>query len=163
MMAVSEIMAWMIAWPGNTRHDIEHLVKVWAYARTLGQLEGLDDHALYVLEVAAIVHDIACPALRERTGSCPGKLQEAEGPALAAVFLKDAGMAKADVDRVCYLVAHHHTFTGVDGADWQILLEADYLVNAGESGYSEDNIRHFADSLCKTHAGRELFHSIYHV
>jgi len=64
---------------------------------------------------------------------------------------------------VCFLVAHHHTFTGVDGLDWQILLEADYLVNANESGYSEDNIRHFADSLCKTRSGRELFTSIYHV
>ena len=82
---------------------------------------------------------------------------------MAAAFLRDTGMAPADVDRVCFLVAHHHTFTGVDGLDWQILLEADYLVNAGESGYSEDNIRHFAEKLCRTRSGRELFQSIYHV
>ena len=163
MMTVSEILARMIARPDNTRHDIEHLVKVWAYARLIGQREGLDDRALYVLEVAAVVHDIACPSLRKRVGSCPGKLQEAEGPALAAAFLRDTGMAPADIDRVCFLVARHHTFSGVDGADWQILLEADYLVNANESGYSDDNIRRFADNLCKTRAGRELFHSIYHV
>ena len=163
MMTVSEIMARMIAYPGNTRHDIEHLLKVWGYARLIGQLEGLDDHALYVLEIAAIVHDIACPTLRQRTGSCPGKLQEAEGAPLAAAFLKDTGMAQADIDRVCFLVAHHHTFTGVDCADWQILLEADYLVNASESGYSEDNIRNFAEKLCRTRSGRALFQSIYHV
>ena len=162
-MTVSEILARMIAYPGNTRHDIEHLLKVWGYARLIGQREGLDDHALYVLEVAAIVHDIVCPALRERTGSCPGKLQETEGAPMAAAFLKDTGMAQADIDRVRFLVAHHHTFAGVDGLDWQILLEADYLVNANESGCSENNIRHFAQKLCKTRAGRELFRSIYHV
>jgi hypothetical protein len=45
------------------------------------------------------------------------------------------------VDRVAFLVGHHHTFTGVDGIDWQILLEADYLVNASESGTAVECIR----------------------
>ena len=163
MIPISEIMARMIAWPGNTRHDIEHLVKVWAYARTIGQREGLDEAALYALEAAAIVHDIACPALRERTGSCNGKLQEQEGAPMAAAFLEELGLEPQIVERVRFLVAHHHTFTGVDGLDWQILLEADYLVNANESGYSDEAIRNFAHNICKTAAGRELFAAIYHV
>ena len=29
MMTVSEILMRMIAYPGNTRRDIEHLLKVW--------------------------------------------------------------------------------------------------------------------------------------
>lgn len=163
MIPVSEIVTRMIAYPGNTRHDIEHLVKVWAYVRTIGQQEGLDDDALYALEVAAIVHDIACPALRARTGSCNGKLQESEGAPMAAAFLKALGVDGETVDRVSFLVGHHHTFTGVDGPDWQILLEADYLVNANESGYSDENIRGFAERICRTDAGRALFKSIYHV
>ena len=86
-MNVSEILARMIGWPGNTRHDVEHLLKVWGYARTIGQLESQDDQSQRVLEIAAIVHDIACPMLRETTGSCPGKRQEEAGPALAAADL----------------------------------------------------------------------------
>ena len=82
---------------------------------------------------------------------------------MAAAFLKDVGLPPADIDRVCFLVGHHHTFAGVDGIDWQILLEADYLVNASESGYSKENIRHFAESLCRTASGRSLFRAIYHV
>ena len=163
MIPISEIMARMIAWPGNTVRDIEHLAKVWAYARTIGQREGLEGRALYILEAAAIVHDIACPALRERTGSCNGKLQEAEGAPMASAFLAELGMDPEDIERVCFLVAHHHTFTGVDGPDWQILLEADYLLNASESGYSEENIRGFAERICKTAAGRAMFADIYHV
>ena len=160
---VAWILDRMIAYPGNTVHDIEHLMKVWGYARLIGQREGLDDHALYVLEIAAIVHDIACPALRSRTGQCNGKLQEREGAPLAAEFLKGMELPQADIDRVCFLVGHHHTFTGVDGLDWQILLEADYLVNASESRYTQENIKNFADSLCRTPSGRGLFTSIYHV
>ena len=41
----------------------------------------------------------------------------------------------SDVERISWLVAHHHTYTNIDGPDHQILLEADFLVNAGESSY----------------------------
>ena len=82
---------------------------------------------------------------------------------MAAAFLEPFGLPRKDLERVCFLVGHHHTFAGVDGPDWLILLEADYLVNAGESGYTDDAIRNFANSLCKTPSGRALFTSIYHV
>lgn len=162
-MTISEIMRRMIALPDNTVHDVEHLLKVWGYARTIGELEGLDARALRVLEIAAIVHDIACPSLRERFGSANGKRQEEEGPAMAAAFLGDLGLPRDEIDRVCFLVGHHHTFDHIDGPDWQILLEADYLVNAAESAYSEANIRSFARTICRTRAGRALFSAIYHV
>ena len=163
MTSIAEILDRMITYPGNTVHDIEHLLKVWGYARTIGALEGLDEHALRVLEIAAIVHDIACPALRKRTGNCNGKLQEREGAPMAAEFLSAFDLPRADVDRVAFLVGHHHTFTGVDGIDWQILLEADYLVNASESGTAVEGIRHFAESICRTPSGRALFAAVYHV
>ena len=43
---------------GNT-HDIDHFLRVWSYARIIGALEGLDTGTQYILEAAAIVHDIA--------------------------------------------------------------------------------------------------------
>ncbi len=36
------------------------------------------------------------------------------------------------IARVCYLVGHHHTYTDIDGLDYQILVEADYIVNMYE-------------------------------
>ena len=30
------------------------------------------------------------------------------------------------IDRVCYLIAHHHTYTDINGLDYQILVEADF-------------------------------------
>ena len=58
-------------------------------------------------------------------------------------------------------MGHHHTYTGVDGADYQILLEADYLVNAQESGYTPEAIRSVRETVFKTAAGTALLDSLY--
>ena len=64
-MTVSQILEKMIAFSEGNTHDIDHLTRVWAYAKTIGELEGLDPETQFVLEVAAITHDIACPLCRE--------------------------------------------------------------------------------------------------
>ena len=44
---------------------------------------------------------------------------------------------------------------------YQILIEADYLVNADESQYSEENIRDMLARVFRTETGRELLEGIY--
>ena len=63
-------------------------------------------------------------------------------------------------ERVVYLVGHHHTYSEVDGIDYQILLEADYLVNADEANYSQEKIRGAMERLFKTATGTALLKSI---
>lgn len=104
--------------------------------------------------------DIACPLCREKYGNTNGKYQELEGPALTEEFLQDTGLPKEMIRRVCFLVGHHHTVDQVDGIDYQILLEADYLVNAEESGYSAANIRNTKEKLFRTQTGTALLESI---
>ena len=122
----------MIEFYHGNRHDIAHFLKVWAMAKTIGELEGLDGHTQEVLELAAVVHDIACPLCREKYGDTNGKHQELESPPLVEAFFADLPVSRADVDRISWLAAHHHTDTNVDGPDHRILLEADFLVNADE-------------------------------
>ena len=160
-MILSRLLSRMIAYSNGNFHDINHFLKVWAYARAIGVQEQLPPEIQTTLEAAAIVHDIACPLCREKYGSTHGPYQEAEGALLAAEFLKDSGLSPAVIDRVVYLVGHHHTYIGVDGADYQILLEADYLVNAEESGYAPEAIRHVRETLFKTAAGTALLDSLY--
>jgi len=160
---IPRLMERMIAFSEGNIHDIDHFVRVWNYARTIGALEGLDADTQYVLEVAAIVHDIACPLCREKYGNTNGKRQEEEGAPMAAAFLEDSGMTAAQVERVSYLVGHHHTFAGIDGVDYQILIEADYIANATENGYSLNNVRNFAERMFKTAAGKRLLKSIFGV
>ncbi len=141
--------------------DINHFLKVYAYARTLGQLERLDEKTQEILEIAAIVHDIACPICREKYGNTDGKHQEAESEALLRVFLQEFELEPDVLERVIYLVCHHHTYEGIDGADWQLLLEADYLVNADEMNLSKEAITTFRDKVFKSQSSIMLLNSIY--
>ena len=109
-------------------HDIEHFVKVWAYAKTIGELESLDSKTQFILEAAAITHDIACPLCRAKYGNAGGKLQEKESPSLIRDFFADTDLDETQVQRLVWLVSHHHTYENIDGPDWQILIEADYIV-----------------------------------
>ena len=158
---VSQVMEKMIAFSDGNIHDIDHLIRVWTYAKTIGDLEGLDADTQYVLEVAAITHDIACPLCRRKYGNTNGKHQEEEGARMVRAFLSDCGMSTGQVDRVAYLVGHHHTFRGIDGIDYQILIEADYIANASENGYSRENVMNFMNKIMKTESGKNLVKAVF--
>lgn len=160
-MTIAQIMEKMIAFSEGNIHDIDHLIRVWTYARTIGELEGLDRETQYILEVAAITHDIACPLCREKYGNTNGKYQEAEGVPMVEAFLNGTGMSAAQIERIKYLVGHHHTFFNIEGADYQILVEADYIANASENGYDEKNIENFLNKIVKTSAGKKLIESVF--
>lgn len=160
-MTVSELIKKMIAYSQGNLHDIAHFLKVYAYAKTIGECERLDEDTQLTLEVAAVLHDIACPLCREKYGSTDGQYQEREGAVLAADFLKDTGFSEALIARVSYLVGHHHTLTQIEGMDYQILIEADYLVNADESHYDKENIRNMDEKIFRTEAGKELLREMY--
>ena len=96
-MNTAPILEKMIAFSRGNLHDIDHLIRVWTYARTIGELEQLDGETQFLLEVAAITHDIACPLCREKDGNTNGKIQETEGMPLVKDFLRDTGMS-ADIE-----------------------------------------------------------------
>ena len=160
-MSVSKIAKKMIEYSNGNPHDINHFMKVYAYAKTIGECESLDSKTQAVLEVAAIIHDIACPLCREKYGNTNGNYQEAEGEVLAEEFLKDSGYTDDFIERVIFLVGHHHTLKNIEGLDYQILIEADYIVNAHEGNCSEANIRNMMENIFKTDTGISLLKSIY--
>ena len=160
-MTISQIMEKMIAFSDGNIHDIDHFIRVWTYARTIGELENLDRETQFVLEVAAITHDIACPLCRVKYGNTNGKYQEEEGVPMVKEFLSDTGIAEEVIDRVAFLVGHHHTFSGIDGIDYQILIEADYIANATENGYGQESVVNFMQKIMKTEGGKQILKAIY--
>lgn len=135
---------------------IQHLMKVHRFAQMIGCMEQLDEHTQFVTECAALVHDIGIRPAEEKYGTSNGKLQEQEGPAYARRMLENLGLDEADIERICYLVGHHHTYTNIDGIDYQILVEADFLVNFYEDHLSQDVIQSTYDRIFQTKAGKEL-------
>ena len=160
-MLVASATQKMIAFYKGSIHDIDHFLKVWAMAKTIGELESFDRHTQEILELAAVVHDIACPLCREKYGNTSGKNQERESVPLVEAFFNGMAVNCSDVQRISWLAAHHHTYTNVDGIDHQILLEADFLVNAGENGYTPSVIKNFRERVFRTATGTHLLDSMY--
>ena len=162
-MLVTEIMKKMIEFSKSNLHDINHFMKVYTWAKTIAEGEGVDTETLERIEITAIIHDIACPLCRTKYGSAPGDKQELESPALVRDFLEEFDMPYGTKERINFIVSHHHTYKNVDGIDWQIILEADYLVNADESSQPKDAIESFKENVFKTKTGLELLKMTYGV
>ena len=151
----------MIAFDHGDARRIQHFIKVYAFASYIGRREGLDTQTQRILELAAIVHDIGIHAAEEKYHSTAGKYQEQEGPALAMKLLTDCGVPEDLTKRVAFLVGHHHTYTDVDGLDWRILLEADFLVNAYEDQLSEAALRSAREKIFETDTGKHILATMF--
>lgn len=147
----------MIAYYSGDPKRIQHFTKVHSYAKLIGEREQLSPEELYILEAAAYTHDIGIKPAEEKYGSSEGKLQEQEGPAVARGMLMRLGFAENVIERVCYLIGHHHTYTGIEGRDYQILVEADFLVNLYEDGRTDGDGRFVPDKAAVETAYQRIF------
>lgn len=158
---MEQLMAAMIEYDKGDAMRIHHFLKVYEFARTIGRLEGLDERTQYILESAAIVHDIGIHISEEKYGSSAGHYQEIEGPAEARKLLQPLGYDEEAIQRIEYLVGHHHTYTNMDGQDYQILVEADFLVNLYEDNVTKDAMRSAYERIFRTETGKRFCRLLY--
>ena len=137
---------------GDTRR-IEHSLKVFAYAHLLGVAESLDDQTLEILELTALLHDIGIHIAERQYGKSSSHYQEIEGPPVAREILKFLNYDPEIIERVCFIISRHHTFTAIEGLDFQLLVEADFLVNSTEDHLSDHQIISFAKNIFKSETG----------
>lgn len=158
---MNSILKEMILFDAGDAKRIQHLIKVHSFAALIGREEKLSDDVQEILEVAAILHDIGIHSAERKYHSAAGVYQEKEGPSLAADLLNGLGCKKPLIDRVCYLIGHHHTYHEIDGLDYQILIESDFLVNAFEDNVSKKGIRSFRQKIFRTKTGIQLLNQIF--
>lgn len=151
----------MIAYYDGDSKRIQHFTKVHSYARLIGIGEELDDASLFILEAAAYTHDIGIRVAEEKYGRCDGKLQEQEGPIIAQKMLSQLGFENYIVERICFLIGHHHTYDNIDGLDYQILVEADFLVNLYEDDAGNRAIDKAYKRIFKTETGKKIFRLMF--
>ena len=151
----------MIAYYDGDPKRIQHFTKVHSYARLIGIGEELDDASLFILEAAAYTRDIGIRVAEEKYGRCDGKLQEQEGPIIAQKMLSQLGFENYIVERICFLIGHHHTYDNIDGLDYQILVEADFLVNLYEDDAGNRAIDKAYKRIFKTETGKKIFRLMF--
>jgi hypothetical protein len=85
-----------------------------------------------------------------------GRFQEQEGPAIALDIMKKHDYEQAIIDRVCFIIAHHHTPEKIDGKDFQILWEADLIENMQAMEVIKDAglLKQFISDNFKTESGK---------
>lgn len=158
---LNQLFLAMIHFDRGDAKRIQHFTKVHSYAYLIGKSEQLDDDTLFILEAAAYVHDIGIHIAEEKYGYQNGKLQEKEGPAAAETLLQDLHFSKAEIQRVKYLVGNHHTYTNIDGLDYQILVEADFIVNLYEDDMKKENILKVKRNIFKTRTGIQILNDMF--
>ena len=162
MTTIQKLALAKISYDNGDPKRIQHTTKVHAYASLIGIGEGLDEETQFILESAALVHDIGIRASEKKYGYQNGKLQEQEGPAVARdLLIKIGGYTEEQIERICWLVAHHHTYHASEDVDYQILIEADFLVNLYEDNESEEAIRAVRRNIFRTENGLKLLDAMF--
>lgn len=160
---INKLHCEMIKLYSGDAERIQHFCKVHSYAKLIAEMEHVDADTLFVLEAAALTHDIGIHYCEEKYGNCNGKLQEKEGPAIAKRLLAKFQFEEGVSERVQYLIAHHHTYDEIDGIDYQILVEADFLVNLHEEGVSAQAIEHAYKEIFRTDSGKSICRAMFHI
>lgn len=156
MNKISNLTLEMINFDAGEPKLIQHFIKVYEFAKLIGHMENISSDNMEILEVAALVHDIGIKPCMEKYNKSHHKLQEQEGPIYAEELLNRLEFKQEVIERVSYLVAHHHTYSNVDGIDYQILIEADFLVNLYEHESNKETIQNTFNKIFRTESGRRL-------
>ncbi len=151
----------MIEYFGADPKRISHFLKVNEFAMIIAKSENLSEKQQFIVDVASVIHDIGIVNAEKKYGYNTGKLQEQEGESETKKMLQSLNFDSDIIDRVCFLVAHHHTFDSVDGIDYRILLEADMLVNLYEDECSQSATLASLKKVFKTKTGTQLCKSMF--
>ena len=146
----------MIRINGTDTRRIAHALKVYGIAQCIAAAEGVPERTQRTVEAAAVLHDIAIRLCEQKYGSCAGPLQEREGPLVARPLLVRYTQDADFIERVCWLIAHHHTLKNIGGIDHRVLIEADFIVNAQEGNFSLAAFENAYDKVFRTAAGKEI-------
>ena len=156
-----ELIMAMCCYEAGCPERVQHFLKVYAFCQVIGRQEGIPAPVQQILETAAIVHDIGIRPSLKKYGSSAGAYQQIEGPAEAEKMLEELHYPAQMIERVSYLVGHHHTYQDIQGLDYQILVEADFLVNLFENASTRKVIRSVDTKIFRTAAGRRILHAMF--
>lgn len=161
MDVIPEVIKRMIDYFADDIRRINHALKVYSFAKTIGTLEGLSYEQQFILELSAILHDIGIKEAERKYASTLGRYQEIEGPLVARDLLKTLAIPEIILNRVYYLIGHHHSYGSIDELDFLILVEADFLVNIDEDEMNQKQIINIYEKYFKTSTGQSIMKTCY--
>lgn len=161
MSSMSQLTMAMITLYSGDAKRIQHFMKVYAYAKMIAEEEHVGAKHMETIEAAALVHDIGIHTAEKKYHSAEGQYQEKEGPPIARAMLIALDFPPALINHVCEIVANHHMAKPSDDLDLQILMEADFIVNAYEDNLSKKTIASYRDKVFRTETGIQYLNEMF--
>ena len=137
-MEVNRVAMKMKSYYHGDAEQVQHFVRVYTLAKTIGELEKLPEEEQEYLELAAVVHNVGgddpVPAVRD--------------------ILKSCGVEDEANMHVCHIVGNMENYDHISSLDHQIFIEARMIVQFKEQGTNPDEIVRFAEKRFITNYGR---------
>jgi len=140
---------------------INHALKVLNFAQIIAEDLAIDNQTKEIIYYAAVLHDIGIKNAEKKYNSSKAKYQEIEGPKVASEILTDLNVPVETINRVGFLVGNHHSYNKIDGIDFQIIVESDFLVNIFEDNVSLKAAKNINERIFKTDSGKKLLKTLY--
>ncbi|MDD1728646.1 MAG: HD domain-containing protein [Methanospirillum sp.] len=158
---ISAIMSDMIRYFQDDVKRINHALKVYCFASLIAQESNADARNHQIISITALLHDIGIKEAERKYQSSSGKYQEEEGPPIAREMLMSYDLDEAVLDRICFIIGNHHSYSKIDNTDFQILVEADFLVNIYEDSMSRESVQNIREKIFRTSQGIRLLDEMY--
>ncbi|MDR2194719.1 MAG: HD domain-containing protein [Treponema sp.] len=160
-MLIETVFDLAMTYNGNDIKRINHFIKVFSFAHHIGVVEQCDAKTQIIIDIAALLHDIGIHEAERKHNSNAGYWQEIEGARVAKELLNDIDVDAAIKERILFLIGHHHHYQSIDGIDFQILVESDFLVNIFEDKMDEHSIKNIKEKIFKTEIGTRMLEKLY--
>ncbi len=140
---------------------INHALKVYGFAGYIAYGENLSSYEMCIVQSAALLHDIGIHEAERIYNSAAGIYQEKLGPSSAKPILEKSGFNNDEIEKINYIIAHHHTYNIKDNKLLRIIIEADLIVNIDEGEFGNNaDLEHIKNENFTTETGKKLFENI---
>ncbi len=148
----------------NDEKRLNHALTSLKFAEEISFLEKVNKKDTLIIQLASLLHDIGIKEAEAKNMSPRGKTQEEEGKVIAEKILTELNIEPAILERVVFIVQYGHTFDRINGLDFQIVWEAEMLVNIVERNLTKWP-EHYPNMLrtFRTEAGKQKLKEIYGV
>jgi putative nucleotidyltransferase with HDIG domain len=119
---------------GQDVKSINHAINTAKYADEILRIEGGNPIVVFG---GAYLHDSGKKNSKEKYGSSANEFHEKEGAEVAREILIKLNVPRGLIDEICDIISHHHHPKSNETLNFQIVYEADCLVNI-ESGFSNE-------------------------
>ncbi len=153
---------------GPAYSQTAHTMAVASVTRQIALMQGRADREVDLLEMAAWLHDIGCPAAIEKYGNSRPLHQQTEGEAIVNEwFASETGYALWDIvagelsaeekQWLARVVGTHHQQKSAQELHFEPLFEADLIVNLKEGYFGTSQADHLFETMMLSDEGREMF------